>query len=109
LETLRELIVRADSARDGTDHETYLLADHAVHAYLVHMVHNESLQDAADRLLLHNVRFWRHYWSTRPAQPSTKMSHSRLLDALVAHDPDEAVRAMRAHLQASRSLVQSAF
>ncbi|MFM9921178.1 GntR family transcriptional regulator [Lacisediminihabitans sp. H27-G8] len=109
LATLRDLVARADSARTGTDHETYLRTDHAVHAYLVHMVHNGLLQDAADRLLLHNLRFWHLYWSNRPAQPSTMMSHTHLVEALEAHDPEGAARAMRCHLVASRALVQEAF
>ncbi len=109
LATLRELIAKADTARIGTDHSTYLRSDHAVHAYLVHMVHNGLLQDAADRLLLHNMRFWNLYWSTRPVQPSAMMTHSRLVDALEAHDAEDAARAMRSHLQASRALVQEAF
>lgn len=109
LATLRDLVARADGARTGTDHETYLRTDHAVHAYLVHMVHNGLLQDAADRLLLHNLRFWHLYWSNRPAQPSTMMSHTHLVEALEAHDPEGAARAMRSHLVASRALVQEAF
>jgi DNA-binding GntR family transcriptional regulator len=109
LATLRELIAKADTARIGTDHATYLRSDHAVHAYLVHMVHNGLLQDAADRLLLHNMRFWNLYWSTRPVRPSAMMAHSRLVDALEAHNAEDAARAMRAHLEASRALVQEAF
>jgi DNA-binding GntR family transcriptional regulator len=109
LATLRDLVARADSARTGTDHEIYLRTDHAVHAYLVHLVHNGLLQDAADRLLLHNLRFWHLYWSNRPAQPSTMMSHTHLVEALEAHDAEGAARAMRSHLVASRALVQEAF
>ena len=109
LATLRDLVARADEARAGTHHETYLRSDHAVHAYLVHMVHNGLLQDAADRLLLHNLRFWHLYWSSRPAQPSTMMSHSHLVEALEAHDPEGAASSMRSHLVASRALVQEAF
>jgi DNA-binding GntR family transcriptional regulator len=109
LATLRDLVARADNARSSTDHQTYLRTDHAVHAYLLHMVHNGLLQDAADRLLLHNLRFWNLYWSTRPAQSSTMMSHSHLIEALEAHNPENAARAMRAHLQASRALVRGAF
>ena len=109
LERLRQLVSLADSARTGTDHGSYLRADHAVHVYLVHMVHNGLLQDAADRLLLHNLRFWNHYWSTKPAQPSTMMSHFSLVTALEAHNPEAAARAMREHLQASKALVQESF
>jgi len=109
LDTLRELVKAADGAREGHDHEAFLHDDHAIHAFLVHMVRNSLLQDAADRLLLHNLRFWRMYWASRPAQTSTMMSHSDLVAALDAHDPERAAEAMRDHLAASLFLVQSSF
>jgi DNA-binding GntR family transcriptional regulator len=109
LDILRELVKDADGAREGNDHEAFLRDDHAIHAFLVHMVRNSLLQDAADRLLLHNLRFWRMYWGSRPAQTSTMMSHSDLVAALEAHDPDRAAKAMREHLSASLSLVQASF
>jgi DNA-binding GntR family transcriptional regulator len=49
------------------------------------------------------------YWGSRPAQTSTMMSHSDLVAALEAHDPDLAAKAMREHLSASLSLVQASF
>jgi DNA-binding GntR family transcriptional regulator len=109
LATLGNLITRADDARAETDFVTYLHHDHELHTYLVHMVHNPLLQDAADRLLKHNLRFWHYYWSKRPARPSTMMSHAHLVDALQKHDSESAVLAMRAHLRASRELVKEAF
>ncbi len=68
LAKLQALVRAADTARDGTDHLEFLRDDHEIHATLVHIVRNPLLQDAADRLLLHNLRFWRSYWSSRPAQ-----------------------------------------
>ncbi|MCU1557701.1 MAG: hypothetical protein JWN09_1696 [Microbacteriaceae bacterium] len=109
LGTLRELVKAADGAREGADHEAFLRDDHAVHAFLVHMVRNSLLQDAADRLLLHNLRFWRMYWESRSPQPSAMMSHSALVSALEAHDPELAAKAMREHLEASLLLVKSSF
>jgi DNA-binding GntR family transcriptional regulator len=109
LATLRELVKAADGARQGKDHEAFLHDDHAVHAFLVHMVRNAQLQDAADRLLLHNLRFWRMYWDSRPAQSSTMMSHSELVSALEAQDPELAAKAMREHLAASLLLVKESF
>ena len=107
LETLRNLVDAADRARDGTDHEAYLRDDHAIHAFLVHMVRNSLLQDAADRLLLHNLRFWRSYWASRPAQHATMITHADLLAALEAHDAEQAEKAMRQHLVASRQLLHA--
>ena len=66
LERMLDLIKTANKARDGQYWEEYLKADHAFHTFLVHMINNPLLQDAADRLLLHNLRFWRLYFSGRP-------------------------------------------
>jgi DNA-binding GntR family transcriptional regulator len=107
LATLRRLVEAADRARDGTDHEAFLRDDHAIHSFLVHMVRNSLLQDAADRLLLHNLRFWRTYWASRPAQHATMISHGSLLGALEKHDPEHAEKAMREHLDASRQLLRA--
>lgn len=109
LRRLRDLVEGADRARAGTDHEAFLRDDHGIHAFLVHMVRNSLLQDAADRLLFHNLRFWRSYWSSRPAQHATMISHADLLEALEDHDPERAERAMRQHIAGSRALLQSSF
>lgn len=109
LATLRRLISAAEKARTGADAETFLRDDHEIHAFLVHMVNNTLLQDAADRLLLHNLRFWRSYWAVRPAQHSSMLSHAALLDALEDRDPARAEQAMRDHIGASRQLLQSSF
>ena len=109
LATLRRLVDAADRARDGTDHEAYLSDDHEIHRFCVHMVRNTLLQDAADRLLLHNLRFWRTYWASRPAQHATMISHAGLLAALELRDADRAEQAMREHLAASRRLLQASF
>jgi DNA-binding GntR family transcriptional regulator len=109
LATLRRLVEAADRARHGTDHEEFLRDDHAIHLFLVHMVRNPLLQDAADRLLLHNLRFWRMYWASRPAHHATMISHADLLVALEAHDPEHAEKTMREHLAASRQLLHASF
>jgi DNA-binding GntR family transcriptional regulator len=109
LATLRTLVEAADRAREGTDAESFLRDDHAIHVFLVHMLRNPLLQDAADRLLLHNLRFWRSYWAARPARVTTMISHDALLAALEAGDADRAEAAMRAHLAESRRLLHATF
>ena len=109
LDTLRGLITTVDRARTMSDHEQFLRDDHAVHTFLVHMVRNPLLQDAADRLLLHSLRFWRLYWSKHAAKTEAMLSHSDLLAALESRAPEQAEKAMRQHLHASRQLVQSLF
>jgi DNA-binding GntR family transcriptional regulator len=109
LDTLRHLIATAEKAREGDSAEAYLHDDQEIHAFLVHMINNSLLQDAADRLLQHNLRFWRSYWSTRPAQLSSMLSHADLLAALESRDPVAAEQAMREHIVSSRQLLQSVF
>lgn len=109
LEQLEELVAAADRARSGDQSEEYLRDDQAIHAFLVRMASNGLLQDAAERLLQHNLRFWRSYWATRPAQHSSMLSHADLLAALEARDPEAAETAMREHIRSSRELLQGVF
>lgn len=73
------------------------------------MPRNSLLQDAADRLLLHKLRFWRMYRASRTPQQATMISHADLVAAVEAHDPELAEQAMREHLAASRQLLQASF
>jgi DNA-binding GntR family transcriptional regulator len=107
LAALRGMVEAADRARAGTDHEAFLRDDHEIHTFLVQMIHNQLLQDAAGRLLLHNLRFWRSYWASRPVRHQTMIPHAELLAALEDHDPARAEAAMREHIAASRRLLQS--
>jgi DNA-binding GntR family transcriptional regulator len=106
---LRTLIMSIDRDRESTDHEQFLLDDHAVHVMLVHMVRNVLLQDAADLLLLHSLRFWRMHWRNRPPSQDAMLSHADLLSAFESRDPIRAETAMRKHLNTSRQLVQILF
>lgn len=109
LSALRRLITSADDARDHAQALRFLQDDHEIHSALVTMAGNPLLQDAADRLLKHNLRFWRSYWSTRPVQHSSMMAHAELLEALEARDPEAAETAMREHILQSKQLLQAAF
>lgn len=109
LRTLRELVSAADCARASSESEQFLQADHAVHMFLVHLIRNPLLQDAAVRLLLHSLRFWRWYWANTTARTDAMLSHSDLLAALEDRAPERAETAMRQHLHASRQLVQLLF
>lgn len=109
LAMLGKLITSAQSSRKDREALAFLSDDHEIHLFLIRMINNVLLQDAAELLLMHNLRFWRSYWSTRPAQPASMLSHRPLLAALRARDPDAAERAMRKHIQQSRQLLASAF
>lgn len=107
--TFRALIETVDRSRVTGDSEQFLKDDHAVHIFLVHMIRNPLLQDAADLLLLHALRFWRLYWKNLPPKTEAMLSHADLLAALEGRDPVKAAQAMRNHLQTSRQLVQLLF
>ena len=109
LEEMRRLVTTADAARMTGDSERFLLADHAVHTFLVHMIKNPILQEAAERLLAHNLRFWRLYWRDRPVRPEAMLSHAPLIAAVESQDSRTAEEAMRHHLRASCQLVQWLF
>ncbi|SDT33101.1 DNA-binding transcriptional regulator, GntR family [Friedmanniella luteola] len=109
LARLRELVEAADRARSVDGWTEYLHDDHEIHRFLVQMAGNGLLEDAAGRLLQHNLRFWRSYWSSRPTQPSSMLSHADLLAALEARDSEAAEKAMRHHVGSSRELLQDLF
>jgi DNA-binding GntR family transcriptional regulator len=109
LDRLRVLVAAADQARSGDRAEEYLRDDHAIHAFLVGVAGNGLLRDAAERLLQHNLRFWRSYWASRATEHSSMLSHAALLAAVEAHDPEAAERAMRDHIGCSRELLQGVF
>ncbi|HEY6542826.1 MAG TPA: GntR family transcriptional regulator [Ktedonobacteraceae bacterium] len=109
LADLRRLIEAAENAREETDVLRFLEDDQRIHRYLAHIVHNTFLQDAADRILLHNLRFWRFYFTTRRVQPGTLVSHQPLLTALERRDAQEALNAMREHILVSRALLNALF
>lgn len=109
LSTLRGLTTTIDQSRATSDPEQFLKDDHALHTFLVHMIRNPLLQDAADRLLLHSLRFWRLYWKNTIPRTEAMLSHADLLVALENRDSEGAEKAMRDHLQSSRQLVQLLF
>lgn len=109
LEEMRRLVAAADEARLSANSDRFLIADHAVHSFLIHMIKNPILQEAAERLLSHNLRFWRHYWRDRPARADAMLSHAKLIAAIESQDSRTAEEAMRHHLRASCQLVQLLF
>ena len=109
LAELRCLIETAESDLVNGDSMQFLEHDQRIHRYLAATVHNIFLEEAADKILTHSLRFWRYYFSLRPAQPGTLISHQPLMKALSERDGDGALHAMREHLLASRQLLNDLF
>jgi DNA-binding GntR family transcriptional regulator len=108
LDALRVLVDRVREREDEGDAEQFLRDDQEVHSFLVSLMGNPLVQDAAERLLMHNIRFWRMFFATRPDAPVAMISYQPLLDALEARDGDRAANAMREHLSIARRTLQSA-
>jgi DNA-binding GntR family transcriptional regulator len=106
---LEKLVATADEARAAANTEDYLRADYEIHLSLVRMLKNSLLADTVDRLLMHNLRFWRFYFTSRTVQPTAMLGHDELLAGIRSRDGDKAERAMRQHISASRGMLQSLF
>lgn len=87
----------------------FLEDDQHIHHFLSSVVHNSFLRDATHRVLLHNLRFWRYYFSTRQALPKTMVSHLPLLTALEQRDVVATRNAMYEHILTSRNLLNTLF
>ena len=106
---LRTLVERADEARGVFDAERFLLDDLRIHPFVIGMMDNALLHDAADSLLLHNLRFWRSFFQSRLPQGDTMLSHRDLLAAFENRDGDAAEEATRAHIEGARQLLVTLF
>jgi DNA-binding GntR family transcriptional regulator len=106
---LEMLVATADEARAAANTEDYLRADYEIHLSLVRMLKNSLLAETVDRLLMHNLRFWRFYFTSRTVRPTAMLGHDELLAGIRSRDGDKAERAMRQHISASRGMLQSLF
>jgi DNA-binding GntR family transcriptional regulator len=109
LQHFRGLVEQAEGARDPTRLGQFLDDDQQIHRFLMRLVRNSFLERAADRILVHNLRLWRYYFSTHPPQIETMISHAPLLAALERRDQEGARQAMFEHIRASRGLLNGLF
>ncbi len=106
---LRQMVESAEDARNEFDVMRFLEDDQCIHGFLSSIVHNAFLRDATERILLHNLRFWRYYFSTHQALPKTMVSHRPLLTALEQRDAKMTRDAMYEHILTSRNLLNTLF
>ncbi|HEY3992682.1 MAG TPA: GntR family transcriptional regulator [Ktedonobacteraceae bacterium] len=109
LAELRCLVEAAENAREETDVQRFLDDDQLIHRFITRCAHNTLLQDATNQILMHNLRFWRFYFTTYHVADSTLISHQALLAALEQRDAHEAYLAMREHIRTSRALLNTLF
>ena len=109
IDRFKQLVDVADVARSRFDAERYLLDDLGVHQFVASLVENPLLRGTAETLLLHNLRFWRTFFRTRPPQGDTMLSHDDLLLAFERRDGAAAEEATRMHIDGARQLLVSLF
>ncbi len=106
---LRQIVTSTEDARTEFDVLRFLEDDQRVHRFLSSIIRNSFLQDATERVLMHNLRFWRYYFSTHQALPKTMVSHWPLLIALEQRDAKVTREAMYEHILTSRNLLNTLF
>lgn len=109
LNRLRQMVQATETAKQRTQAETFLEQDRRIHAFLVEMMGNHLLDGVGERLLQHNVRSWRSFFTSLPIAADAMISHLPLLAALEAKNGPAAAEAMRDHLNAARRLLKSTF
>ncbi|MEO7497728.1 MAG: FadR/GntR family transcriptional regulator [Massilia sp.] len=77
-------------------------ADRAFHLAIARATGNSALVGAMEYLWSQRGRLWhklKEHFQTEELRQETLNDHRRILEAIAAHDPAEARRAMRAHLE----------
>lgn len=105
----RVLVEKAEEAREVFDAERFLMDDLRIHRFVIDLMDNALLHDAADSLLLHNLRFWRSFFHSRLPQGDTMLSHRDLLTAFENRDFEAAEAATRTHIEGARQLLITLF
>jgi DNA-binding GntR family transcriptional regulator len=106
---LAQLVEETEAPDVRRDLGRYVSLDQVVHHELARLSRNRFLITAADRILRHNERLWRYYFSARPGDVGALVSHEELLAALLARDPEAAERAMARHVESARAYLHALF
>ena len=103
IERLRALLAHIDTL-PASEPAAHIRADEALHDAIVAIAGNEALFDLTRRLY---GRVARVKIITRDTNTSrrTREQHLAIVEAIAAHDPDGAERAMREHIRTFREIV----
>jgi GntR family uxuAB operon transcriptional repressor len=88
--------------RDHANKASNELADRNFHLAIARATGNSALVGAIDYLWSQRGRLWqklKEHFQTEELRQETLSDHRRILEAIAAHDPAAARRAMRAHLE----------
>lgn len=101
LAKLEEMVKQAEEASRQTNGSRVCDLDIEFHNLLAHATRNQYLMGTVRSLSFAISRFSRVAWQQTSQGGRSVVEHSRLLDALKAHDSEEAQHQMYAHLTAS--------
>jgi phosphonate utilization transcriptional regulator len=103
LAELRAIVAAMDAAASAGDVDAYLAANIGFHDRLVALAGNDKLLRVYRRLVNELHVFRRTSLARGDTLPASTREHHDILKRIAAGDPDGAGRAMRAHVDASRT------
>lgn len=108
-EDLRELAAILDKTNrrhGGGSMDAFVESDRAFHVKVAAMSGNAILADFVRLMHERSTRFWYlHLWQTIDLYGASRQ-HRTILEAIEAHDPERAARAMRKHIDSLRERLQ---
>jgi len=98
-QSLQAIVVEMDAAVDGQEYERWAEMNGKLHRSVGEVAAMPLLREMTDRALSRWERLRRHYFQgvLVPRVEQAQREHRELLAALVARNPDEAERVVRAH------------
>lgn len=99
---MRRILTETETALKRRDTEAMMLLDKSFHDVIAGASGNAVISDILGNLHDRAVRFWFISLDEEGHQGSVLQEHRAIVDALAAHDPDAAEKAMARHIEAFR-------
>ena len=99
IRSLGDILARAEAELPGRNSERLMRLDREFHGALAQSARNAVLADILGRLHDKSLRFWILSLNTPGHHARVHAQHRAILDAIRAHDPAAAERAMREHIE----------
>ena len=100
--TLRLAVARQRAAMDHV--EEFIVRDMALHREIAEVSGNPIFPALVEAMFLWAAEYYRNMVRAPGAEELTLAEHTRIVDAIAAHDPQAAAEAMHAHLTRANTL-----
>jgi DNA-binding GntR family transcriptional regulator len=105
IESISEVLGQARKAISDHDIHALMSLDREFHLLLAGASKNFELAEVLRKLNERSLRFWFISFTTPDHHHNFQQQHEALYEAIRSHNPDEAERAMRVHIEAFRKSV----